>query len=407
VIYASFLASCYHAGTWIVDRNGVPIYTDFACAWIATVQALHGHVAALYDPTSFIQAQAAVVGARDYIYPNWPYPPVFLLIMVPFAAFRYLHAFLTWDVLTLIGCLAVVYAITRRPAAIALVLASPFIAWNFLAAQNGFLTASLLGGSLTLLERRPVIAGICLGCLTYKPQFGVLVPVALVAAREWRTIAAAAVTAVLLAATSVAVFGADVWGAFPRQLVAQTELNLLADPQSNWGYVQSVYGLVRTLHAGPIPASVAQGTTTLAGAVVVWLVWRSDTRFWLKAAALSDAALLATPYVFAYDMAALAIPAAFLAKDQIDHGSLRGEAALGCTLFAVALALLMILGDRPGAVTFGGTPIGILVALTLLGMIVRRAAATASGPRFRMAPCCMPRTPAWLVSFRASRRGRS
>jgi arabinofuranan 3-O-arabinosyltransferase len=371
-IYACFLASCYHAGTWIVDRNGVPIYTDFACAWITTMQALHGHVAALYDPTSFIQLQVAVVGPRDDIYPNWPYPPVFLLIMAPFAAFRYAQAFLTWDILTLTGCVAAVYAITRRPAAIALVLAFPFTAWNFLAAQNGFLTASLIGASLALLEPRPVVAGICLGCLTYKPQFGVLFPVALVAARQWRTIAAAAVTAVLFAAASAVVFGAGVWGAFPQQMLAQTKLNLLADPQSNWDYLQSVYGLARIFHAGPIPASVAQCATTLAGAVLVWLVWRSDTRFSLKAAALSGAALLATPYAFAYDMAALAIPAAFLTKDQIDHGWLKGEAAVGCTLFATSVALLMILRDKPDAVTFGGTPIGILVALAVSGIIARR-----------------------------------
>lgn len=374
VIYASFLASCYHAGTWVIGRNGAPLYTDFACEWIAAVHAMHGDAAALYDPARFVEAQARIVGPSNEIYPNWPYPPIFLLIMAPFAAFRYADAFLTWDVLTLIGCVAVVYAITRRPAAIALVLASPFTAWNFLAAQNGFLTASLLGASLGLLENRPVLAGICLGCLTYKPQFGVLFPVALVAARQWRTIGAASVTACVLAAASVAVFGSGPWSAFPRQLVAQTELNLLADANGNWSYLQSVYGLVRSLHGSTTLASLAQGVTTLAGAIAVWLVWRSNIRFSLKAATLAVAALIATPYAFAYDMAALAVPAAFLAKDQIDHGLLRGEAAIGCTLLAVAVALLMIFGDTPGTITFGGTPIGIFVALALSAIIARRIA---------------------------------
>jgi hypothetical protein len=73
-------------------------------------------------------------------------------------------------------------------------------------------------------------------------------------------------------------------------------------------------------------------------------------------------------------MAALAIPAAFLARDQIRHGLLKGEAAIGCTLFALAVALLMIFGDTPGTITFGGTPIGIFVAFALLAIIARRIA---------------------------------
>src|SRR5260370_28092721 len=88
----------------------------------------------------------------------------------------------------------VVYVIVRRPVAIALVLACPFTAWNFIAGQNGFLTGALLGGSLLCLERQPVLAGILIGCLSYKPQFGILLPVALIAARQWRGVRRAPVS---------------------------------------------------------------------------------------------------------------------------------------------------------------------------------------------------------------------
>ncbi len=72
----------------------------------------------------------------------------------------------------------------RRREAIALVLASPLTAWNFIAGQSGFLTAAFLGGALLFLERRPVVAGVFIGGLTYKPQFGILLPVALIAVRR-------------------------------------------------------------------------------------------------------------------------------------------------------------------------------------------------------------------------------
>jgi arabinofuranan 3-O-arabinosyltransferase len=294
-IYASFLISVYRAGTWILDPRGVPVYTDFTSEWIGAVQALHGDAASLYDPASFIAVQAALVGPRPDLYPNCPYPPIFLLIIAPFAALDYGLAFAAWDVLTLLGCLVVVYAIVRRPAAIAVTLASPFTAWNLLAGQNGFLTAALLGASLLSLERRPLLAGVFIGCLTYKPQFGVLFPLALLAALQWRAIASAMITAALLASISAAAFGVGVWVAFPHELAAQTALNLLGETDCNWGNLQSVYGLVRTLHGSAAVAWSAQGLTTLVGAAAVWLVWRSRSRFALKAATLSAAALIAHP----------------------------------------------------------------------------------------------------------------
>jgi arabinofuranan 3-O-arabinosyltransferase len=294
--------------------------------------------------------------------------------MAPFAALPYLWAFVSWDVVTLLGSLVAVYAIVRRLAVIFVALASPFTAWNFLASQNGFLTASLIGGALALLARRPVLSGVLVGCLTYKPQFGVLFPVALVAAKQWRAIASATITAALLAGASLAAFGVDVWTAFPQQLLAQTRLNLLADAEGNWGYLQSVYGLMRTLHSGASETGLAQALATVATAVMVWAVWRSRTRLALKAALLSAAALIASPYAFMYDMAGLMIPAAFLARDQIACGSRRGEWAIGIGLFAAALALLFIFRDSPGGTTFGSTPVGILAALTLSGVILWRIA---------------------------------
>jgi hypothetical protein len=375
-IYAAFLIAVYRAGTWLIDGAGVPVYTDFACAWAAAMQALHGDAALLYDPAEFVKVQAALVGPRDYFYPNWPYPPTFFLILAPFTVLPYPYGFIAWDIATLLGLIAVVYLIVQRLPAIALVLASPFTMWNFLAGQNGFLTGSLLGASLLFLERQPVLAGVFVGLLTYKPQFGVLLPVALAAARQWRAFVSAAATAAIFAGLSIVVFGIDVWEALPRQLVAQTGEVLRAggtdDPAAEWGYIQTVYGVVRNLHGGAALAWLVQGTATAGAAIIVWLVWRSSVRYPLKAATLAAAALIATPYAFAYDIAAIAVPAAFLASDQMRHGFLRGEQAILMGLFATSLAVLVAFGDRPGGITFGSTPIGPLVAMTLMGVIITR-----------------------------------
>jgi len=180
-------------------------------------QALHGDAAAAYNPAEHIKAQDALVGTGHARFSLWPYPPTYFLILAPLATLPYAAAFLTWGLLTLLGCVVVVYLVVRRRPAVALVLSSPFTVWNVLAGQSGFLTASLLGASLLALERRPVLAGVFIGCLTYKPQWGILIPVALVAAKQWRAFASAVAATALLVGASFIAFGTAPWEAFPSR----------------------------------------------------------------------------------------------------------------------------------------------------------------------------------------------
>jgi hypothetical protein len=382
-VYAVVFVHFYHGGGWIINIKGAPIYTDFTTAWVAGLQALQGNVATLYDPAEFLKMQTALLGALDFVYPNWPYPPAFSLLLAPFATLPYGWAFITWNLLTLAGFLSVVYLIARRSPAIALVLASPFTAWNFLAGQNGFLMASLLGGALLFLERQPILAGVFIGCLTYKPQFGILLPVALVAGSQWRAIASAVTTFALLAGASIAAFGVSAWEAFPRGLFQQlgVVVDIEGGPQfaANWGYIQTVYGLIRYLHGSAAMAWAGQGSLTLCAAAIVWLVWRSPARYALKAALLSTAALLATPYAFAYDLAALAIPVAFLARDQMRCGLLRGEQTILLGLFCAVLALLIALVDPRVGVTFGSLPVGLAPLVGLFYITLRRVLVSRAG----------------------------
>jgi hypothetical protein len=225
------------------------------------------------------------------------------------------------------------------------------------------LTASLFGAALLFLERRPVLAGVFFGCVTYKPQFGILVPLALVAFRQWRALVSAGVTAAFLASASIAVFGTDVWSALPQQLLAQTSITLFVDPDIHWGLLQTVYGLVRYLIGSAVLAWLAQAVTTAGLATIVWLVWRSEGRFPLKAATLAAAALMASPWASAADMAAIVIPAAFLVADQIRCGALRGEQTIMLGLVAASFAVIL---------AGGRMPIGPFVNIALLSLILRR-----------------------------------
>ena len=211
------------------------------------------------------------------------------------------------------------------------------------------------------------------GCLTYKPQFGILLPVALVASNQWRALISAVATIGLLAGASIVAFGSAPWLAFPRNLVVQCGLNLFVGSDSNWGLLQTIYGLARYLGCVAVLAGVAQIVTTAGLGLIVWSVCRSQLRYVLKAATLSAATLIATPSAFAYDLAAIAIPIAFLASDQLRHGFLRGEQTILLVLFGVVLTLLVIFADRPVGTTFGAVPLGPVVMFGLLGIALRRA----------------------------------
>jgi arabinofuranan 3-O-arabinosyltransferase len=363
VFYAAFFLYLYCRGLWLVNESGALVYHDFTRFWVTGWQALHGETASLHDQAAFKEVQDNSAGFGRSRSSLLSYPPTFTLVLVPLAMLPYFAAFLTWESVTLVCCIAVVYLIVQRQAAISLMLASPFAAWNYLIGQNGFLTASLLGASLLLLERRPVLAGVFIGCLTYKPQFGILFPVALIAARQWRACVSAAVTAIFLLAASAAAFGVDGWAAFPRALFAEGSGTMFASP--DWGFLlQTVFGLIVVLHGGAALASLAQGAAAAGMGIVVWLVWRSPVRYALKAATLSAAGLIATPYAFAYDLTAIAIPVAFLASDQIECGLLRGEQTTMIALFVASLAVIP---------TAGKAPVGAVIVVTLLCLILRRA----------------------------------
>jgi hypothetical protein len=139
--------------------------------------------------------------------------------------------------------------------------------------------------------------------------------------------------------------------------------------------LQTAYGLIRTLGGTAALAWFAQGITTCAAAIIVWLIWRSRARYSLKAATLSAAALVATPYAHAYDLVAIAIPVAFLVRDQIGTGLLRGEQTILLVLFGVSLA--------SNCADF--LPLGPIVLTALLGLILYRVVCDDSHPAARAA----------------------
>src|SRR5262249_16620590 len=88
---------------------------------------------------------------------------------------------------------------------------NPGVLINLLAGQTGFLSGGLMLGGARLMARHPLVSGALFGLLTYKPQLGIMIPIALVAARPWACIASATLVTALLATTTSLCFGFEAW----------------------------------------------------------------------------------------------------------------------------------------------------------------------------------------------------
>src|SRR5215469_8428047 len=191
----------------LIDRNGKPIGTDFSNVYAAGELTWQGKPANAYDPTLQHAAEKATFGGREVPFYGWHYPPFFFAVAFLVASLPYALGLALWLVASFAAYLAAIRAILPRPETLLIAAAFPAVFINIGHGQNGFLTAALLGGALQLLDRRPWLAGMLIGLLAYKPQFGVLIPVALLAGQRWSSIAAAVATVAALVAISFATLG--------------------------------------------------------------------------------------------------------------------------------------------------------------------------------------------------------
>jgi arabinofuranan 3-O-arabinosyltransferase len=360
VINAVFFPTAYFSHWWIFDDKGLGIPTDFVNVWSAGKLVLDGHPALAYDWDIQKQVQVAVLGQS---YPGnfaWHYPPPFLLVASLLALFPYAVAYIGWAAISLVPYLAVMRAIVGRPFGLLLGAAFPVVLINALVGQNGFLTASLIGGTLYLMPTRPLLSGICLGLLSYKPQYGLLFPLVLIAASQWRVFVTAGVVAVAMALASWLAFGTESWQAFFHWMPMFSQA-FLTEGRAPWGKMQSIFAVVRYFGGSEPLGWVLQWIMSGAVAVLLALMWRSRVSYPLKAAALAASTLLITPYLFLYDLMVLAIPVAFLVRIGLARGFERYELpALG-----LAAALLFFY-------PLVGAPTGFVATLIVSGLIARR-----------------------------------
>lgn len=352
------------AGThgMIVPLSGATS-TDFVSFYAAGRLADAGTPELVYDENAHRAAEERATAA-GVEYRFFYYPPVFLLICAVLAWLPYLSAFVAFEAATL----AVFVILMRRilawrdwPAIIP-VLAFPAVYWTLGLGQNSFLTAALFAAGTLWIDRRPTLAGLCLGALCYKPHFGLLVPVALLAGRHWRAFGAALLSATALCGLSVWLFGLNTWHAFFAAAAASHET--YESGRITFGGFVSPFGAMRLLGGTATAAYTAQAAATLAAGLFVAVVWRRRLALPIRAAALAAATLVAIPVVLIYDLMLAVVAAAWLTRDE--NGPVQWQKP------GLALSFVLCLDPR-GIAEISHIPIAPLVAIGLFVLTATHA----------------------------------
>jgi hypothetical protein len=300
----------------IIDHPCGSPQCDFSIFWPAGLLASTGRAADIYHPELFFAARQHLfmlnVDPLRFLYPPPALLPFLALSKLPFETGFYVWSF---------AATAVAVVLLMRAAlpwhVIVLSMLSPAALWNLELGQFGTLTGGIVASGLLLTGETPFLAGSILGFLVFKPQPGLLAPLGLLAAQNFRVVAGLVVTAVVLVVLTTLLVGWQVWPAYLSQGLNVSKTVLEGPPQSvayeKFGV--SVFWMMRNFGAGNTISYAAQLAAALTAAWLTWLVWRQEAIGRLDRMALTVFfSLLATPYGFVDDMVGWSIALAALAQ---------------------------------------------------------------------------------------------
>ncbi|HYZ24853.1 MAG TPA: glycosyltransferase family 87 protein [Rhodopila sp.] len=312
--YVQKALTAYHAQT-----PGHPAaYGDFFALWSYAEIARTHPVRQLYDSAAVHQYQVALGMPADVQNP-FPYPPIFILMVRALGVLPYDLSYLAWMAVTFaLFVWAVAGTCSRLPASVLAAAVAPVVSANIAAGQSGFLSGALMVAGIRLAPVRPVLGGVLLGCLSYKPQLGLLLPVALLAGRLWAATLAAAVTALGLMEAATLVYGQTIWWDWLAMLPAYSDL--FDRTIVGQKYMATITAAVRVAGFSSGAAAAAQAVCGGLAALLVGLCFR-DGETKLASAALLVGTFLATPHAFVYDMPMLAAAIALYIDARLETDS--------------------------------------------------------------------------------------
>ena len=345
--HAALLALCLW-GVWLAaistpglrDRSGLLKGTDFLQFYVAGSLVRDGRAHSLYDYSAHVAEGARRVPESRGTTFLPVYGPQVAVFFAPLAALDYAPALAAWvlaSALLYALCIAAVWRSCPRLAGHAGTTALFAIAYPPLFSLIGHGQSSALalactsGAWLALRAGRPVLAGLALGGLAYKPQLALGAGLVLLAAGELRILAGAAVAAAAQLACGALVLGGEALLGYAAVVRRFGELA----PTLGWKLHQM--HCLRAFFDLLAPAPLARAAWAAGAAAALWLayrVWRSDLPLGARYAALLLATALVNPHQYMYDLVVLAPAGLLLADVALARPPLPGTPWLRVLLYA-------------------------------------------------------------------------
>jgi hypothetical protein len=312
------------------------VFPDFIGPYGAVQAYLEGKLAIVYDFQAFPDFLKENYGEGATLQPLL-YPPVWILAMLPFGLLPVYAAFPAFIVFTI-----AIFAIESRhhPWVFLIAATSPAALWAVMSGQSTFLYVALFYSGMRLVERSPAAGGMLLGLLVYKPHICLLVPIALLASRQWKALAWMVGTGTVVVLMSVVVLGPQAWldyVAMSGQMSGQQKAHWLVKSLEPWLISPFAAMLIVDVPAGA--ASAIQFATTIFAAVAVWFVFRRYPDSAARTAILVAGALLASPYMLYYDVLLLIPVMVALYGQSADDGFRPLEALVYFLLFVQPMTM--------------------------------------------------------------------
>lgn len=299
ILYAIWAVMVITLSKSMVDTLGRPLGYDFITFYSAAKLTLAGDPVAAFDLNRIFAEQKAAVPASNMPF-QWAYPPTYQLISAPLALLPYGASYIAFMVFSAGALTYGLWRLTPAKPYLPLLICAPGVALCVFHGQNALLSTALFAVGFALLRDRPFWSGIVLAGLAFKPQLGILLPIALIAASQWRAFAGAVLGVAVFTAAATLILGTALWHAFFAHMSFVEEIT--RNGMLPWAKMPSAFIFLRLLGVPEIPAVGAQALCAALAALSVVLVWRhrgaTDPWSW---ATLVTATLLVSPYVFDYE----------------------------------------------------------------------------------------------------------
>jgi hypothetical protein len=314
-----------------LTAGGDPGTGDFAAFFTGAVLVREGRGEDLYDFTAQKAVQDAFMGEDLAAWQPYINPPGLAIALAPVTRLGYPASFLVFtggQFFLLLAALAYLRGGTPRLSRSWLSTAT----WNLLAlcflpvalttfgGQNTTLSFSLFAGIFGALRRgKPMLAGLFLGVLTFKPQYTLLLGLVLLARRELRVVSVAAAIGLAHYGIAAAICGIR----WPLDFLAALGTHGTLEMAHNAAWHISVPAAIYRL----TPEWGGRPATVIVAAIVLSLLLRSglrlstgSKRFPAFFGMMVAGTLLASPHVQYYEAGLFLLPALFGLETLLDQG---------------------------------------------------------------------------------------